>query len=63
MATIPYASSERNHVIDVDTKILDQLKMIEEWRGYTRALSEFGRIANGCPFSPESATCPVSAPI
>ena len=45
-AAIPYTSGERTYVIGVDTKILDQIKMIEEWRGYTRALEEFGRIAS-----------------
>lgn len=42
--TIPYASEPRTFVIDLDTKILNQMKMIDEWRGYMKALADLQHV-------------------
>jgi hypothetical protein len=38
--TIPYASGTCTFVIDLDTKILNQMRMVDEWRGYMKELTD-----------------------
>jgi len=38
--TIPYSDTPRTFHIELNTKMLNQMKMVEDWRGYVKALSE-----------------------
>ena len=45
--TIPYASGPCTFTIDLDTKILNQMKMVDEWRGYMKALTDLRQALPG----------------